>query len=204
MATKEKVNEIYELFAKRRGTPPTYNEEKHCKILIDVMMNPNKGTISAFCVEAMICDRTFHKWVAQHDLFASLYYYSKMLAREDWEQEGRRIRDADFPMGTINYSYEYWKMIGWTRFGISKHSKIKVATENVETPTDLYRAILKQASEGDYTASEFKQLMEAVNVGVNVHNIFELQKQIDELKSAVTVMEQNSNVKNPFTDKGTA
>jgi hypothetical protein len=46
--------------------------------------------------------------------------------------------------------------------------------------------------------------MEAVNVGLNVHQVFELQKQIDELKSDLSVVRENTGVQNPFTNKGIA
>ncbi len=195
------VDKIYEHFKNKKTE--NYEEEKHCKMLIEIMMDAQKGTVSAFCIKAMVCERTFQHWISRHELFRNLYYFSKMLAREQWEREGRALRDADYPMGVINYSFEYWKMMGWSRFGISKVSKLKLAIKEGATPAELYNSILLQATEGDFTASEFKQLMEAVNVGINVYQLSELQKQIDELKSGLAVMEQNTNVKNSFAAKGT-
>lgn len=49
------------------------------------------------------------------------------------------------------------------------------------------------ASNGDFTAGEIKQLMEAINVGLNAHQAFEVQKQIDELKSDLLKVEARSN-----------
>ena len=46
------INEIYAYF--KAGNDKHYNEEKHCKLLIDVMMDEDKGTLGAFCVEARI------------------------------------------------------------------------------------------------------------------------------------------------------
>lgn len=200
--TNQLADRIYNHF--KNGYEGDYREEEHCKLLIDVMMDKNKGTVGSFCIVAMICERTFYNWVTVHELFRNIYHFSKLLAREQWERDGRELRDADYPMGTINYSFEYWKMMGWSRFGISKVSKIKIAIKDDASPQELYQQILKQATEGDYTASEFKQLMEAVNIGLNVHRDCELQNQIDELKSALSVMEQNTGVQNPFTNKGTA
>ena len=48
---------------------------------------------------------------------------------------------------------------------------------------DHYRELINQAGRGDFTAGEVKQLAEAINLGMNAHQNFELQKQIDELKS---------------------
>ena len=199
---REKVEKIYQHFKNKKTW--IYEEEKYCKILIDTMLDKNKGTISAFCVEALITDRTFYYWVNQHETFRNLYFFTRMIAREIWEEEGRRIKSDSFPIGTIDYSFEYWKMIGWSRFGISKNSKIKINLTPGENPAHHYAEILKQAADGDFTSSEFKQVMEAINVGLNVHQVFELQKQIDELKSDLSIMAINKDVHNPSTNKGIA
>lgn len=193
---------IYNHFKTEKGY--VYKEEEHCKLLIKVMLDPNKGTYTSFCVEAMIAESTFYSWTSKYEIFCSLYYFCKMIAREVWEQEGRKIRDTEFQLGTINYSFEHWKLIGWSRFGVSKNARLKIKMDPSENPAQHYAAILKQAAEGDFTASEFKQLMEAVNVGLNVHQVFELQKQIDDLKSDLATVTANTNVQNPFTNKGIA
>lgn len=202
--TQLTVDGIYEHF-KRNKYNDIYDEEVHAKILIKVMLDPNQGTHNAFCINpgVMIHERTFYKWVREHEFFGDLYYFTRMIAREIWEEEGRKVRDTEYQLGTINYSFEHWKLIGWSRFGISKNSRLKINIDPNANPAQHYASILRQASEGDFTAAEFKQLMEAVNVGLNVHQVFELQKQIDELKSDLGVMTANTNVKNPFSDKGT-
>jgi hypothetical protein len=196
------VTEIYDRFKNKHYTK--YDEEAHCKLLIKTMLDKDGGTVSAFCMAALTDESTFYKWVNKHELFKNIYYFCKMLAREVWEEEGRRLRDADYPMGTVNYSFEYWKMIGWSRFGISKNSRLKLSLAIDDSPLKHYEQILRQASDGDFTASEFKQLMEAVNVGINVYQTFEMQKQIDELKSNLEVMQTNTNVKNTLANKGIA
>lgn len=194
-------DKIYQHFKERRNR--IYNEETHCKMLINVMLDPNKGTYGSFCIEAMIGDSSFFNWVNEHELFRDIYYFSKLIARELWEKEGREIRDSEYQIGTINYSFEHWKLIGWSRFGISKNARLKLNLNPNDSPAQHYAGILRMAADGDFTASEFKQLMEAVNVGINVHQVFELQKQIDELKSDLSIVTANTNVQNPFTNKGT-
>lgn len=196
------VEEVYMHF--KKGRHKKYNEEIHCKLLIKVMMQKDFGCMSAFCAKAMIDERTFWRWLRDHTIFANLYFFTKMVAKQLWYEEGRKIRDKDYQIGTINYEFEHWKLMGWTKFGISKNSRIRINVDPNDSPAKHYAAILHQASEGDFTASEFKQLMEAVNVGLNVHQVFELQKQIDELKTDMKIMTDNTNVKNPFSDKGTA
>ncbi len=200
MANKKNigVDKIYDHF--KRGQT-RYDEETHCKLLIKLMLDYETATTSAFCVEAFISEVCFHLWVKTHPLFGNLYYFCKMISRELWEDEGRKIAEMEMPMGMSNNLFEHWKMIGWSRFGFSKNARLKIGLDPEDTPAAHYAAILRQAADGDFTASEFKQLMEAVNVGINVHQVYELQKQIDELKSDLSLMEENSNVQNPFTNK---
>lgn len=184
---------IYEHFKKG---PTKYDEDKYCQLLLKIMMDKNKGTTSAFCVEAMIDEKTFWNWVRQHEIFGSLYSFCKMFSREVWEQDGRDLRDRTLPIGMIDHAFDYWKLIGWSRFGISKNSRIKLNLDPNDTPDKHYSQLLKQASEGDFTAGEIKQLMEAVNVGLNTHQVFQLQKEIDQLKSDLATMQDNSNAHN--------
>ena len=194
------VDKIFKHFKSKRNLK--YNEEEHCKLLIKVMMDKDTGCYSAFCVQAMIAECTFFVWLRDHALFCNLYYFTRMVAKQLWYEEGRQIRDKEYQIGTMNYEFEHWKLMGWAKFGISKNSRIKLNLNPEDSPAKHYAAILKQAAEGDFTASEFKQLMEAVNVGLNVHQVFELQKQIDELKSNQAIMMANTNADNPFANKG--
>lgn len=193
-------NSIFEHFKSSKRN--IYNEELHCKLLLEVMVNKNKGTMSAFCVAALISERTFYEWTKSHELFADIYSFFKLYTREIWEQEGREIRDQCVPIGTVNNAFEYWKLIGWSRFGVSKNSRIKLNLNPDDTPDKHYSQLLKQASEGDFTAAEIKQLMEAVNVGLNTHQVFELQKQIDSLKSDLVTMQTNSDGDNKGANTG--
>lgn len=194
------VDKVYGHFKNKNSQK--YKEEEHCKLLIRIMMDRDNGCYSAFCVQAMISETTFFAWVRTHPLFHNLYYFTRMVAKQLWYEEGRQIRDKEYQLGTMNHEFEHWKLMGWTKFGISKNSKIKINVDPEASPAKHYADILRQASEGDFTASEFKQLMEAVNVGLNVHQVFELQKQIDELKSNQEIMMANTNADNPFANKG--
>jgi hypothetical protein len=178
-----------------------YDEDKHCAGIITIMANPEKGTMSAFCVENLISDDRFYRWAETYPFFMECYCLAKMFARENWERMGREIKDRVSLPGTINNEFEYWKMIGWSRFGIGKTSRIRLNLDPTSKPNEQYAQLLKQAASGDFTAGEIKQLMEAVNVGLNAHQVFELQKEIDNLKADLVVMKENSNGNNTFSDK---
>lgn len=193
---------VDEIFEKIKTRPTIYDEEIHPKLILKMMLE--KCRLSAFCCEALVTETTVYNWVAKHELFATCYAMGKAFARENWEKEGERIRDRELPIGVVDYAYEHWKMMGWSRFGISKNSRIKLELDPEASPLVHYGQLLKQAADGAFTASEIKQLMEAINVGLNVHQSFELQRQIDELKSNLDIMNTNSNGNNSSTAKGIA
>ncbi len=178
-----------------------FDEQKHCAMVFNILGNPNKGTMSAFCVEAKISDTTFYKWLKASEIFQECYALAKMFAREAWEQEGRDIKDEINMPGTSNCKFEYWRMIGWSRFGVGKNSRIRLDLNPAGSPNEHYTQLLHQASQGDFTAGEIKQLMEAVNVGLSAHQVFMLQKEIDQLKSDLATMTENSNVHDPISNK---
>jgi len=196
---KEMADIIFNHFKKGETN---YDEEHHCRLLVDVMMDFNRGTYSAYCVAAMIAEATFNRWVRDHRLFGDLYYFCKMIMREQWEKSGRELRDTTYIKGEMSFAYEHWKLMGWVRFGISKNSKIRINVKPGDSALDHYTAIMRQATEGDFTAAEFKQLMEAVNVGLNVHQTFELQNQINALKSDLITMKDNAIADNSSAIKG--
>lgn len=193
-----------ELYERIKTKPTLYNEKLHCPLILKIMGDSSKGRVSAFCVEADIGETTFYDWTARHKIFAACYGLGKMMARENWEIDGNNLRNIDRPIGTIDHSFEYWRMIGWSRFGVGKNSRIRLNLSAKGTPSDHYGELLKQAGEGDFTAGEIKQLMEAINVGLNAYQVFELQKQIDELKSDLIKMNEINDVKNNYPNKGIA
>lgn len=193
-----------EVYQRLRKAHTEYNEEIHCPLILKIMADEKKGRVSAFCVEAFVDERTFYNWVNAHPLFSACYFLGKMYARENWEKEGDIIKHIVLGPGENTYRFEHWKMIGWSRFGISKNSRIRLDLKPTDNPAEHYKQLLQQASNGDFTASEIKQLMEAINVGLNAHQVFELQKQIDELKSDLTKMDNMQNAQHSLTNKGIA
>lgn len=194
-----------ELYIELKTKPRHYAEEIHCPMILEIMADKNKGTVSAFCVEANVDDNTFYRWVGKHELFGVCYRVGKMKAREHWEADGRALQKSSSPIGMISYEFEYWKMIGWARFGVSnKNSKVRLELNSEDNPSQHYSQLIKQAASGDFTAGELKQLSEVVNMGLNTEQVYVLQKQIDELKKDLETMATNKNVQNTFTNKGIA
>lgn len=191
------------IYKKLKQGKTKYNEEHHCQKIIQVMLDVKKGRVSTFCTSELICEDTFYQWVNTHELFRSCYLLGRLFARETWEDWGEVIKSNTNPPGVVDHEFEHWKMIGWSRFGVGKNSRIKLTLNPDDEPNKHYAAILKQAANGDYTASEIKQLMEAINVGLNAHQVIQLQKELDQLKSDFAIMKKNSHVQNTFPNKGT-
>lgn len=170
-----------------------YDEDRHGILLLKVFSDYSRGSISAFCCEAFISEASFWGWVRDHKVFTDVYAMAKMIARENWEEEGRQIAEIVMMPGTNSYRFEVWKMRGWSQFGIGKVNKIRLKIDPEASPNAHYHQLIKQASEGDFTAGEIKQLMEAINVGLNAHQVVKLQEEIDRLSADLAVMKENSN-----------
>lgn len=170
-----------------KSNSTAYEEEKHCPMIIKVMSE--QGTESAFCVIAEIADTTFYAWKKKYPIFNECYRIGCMLARENWEEEGRRGKDS------IDFNIDYWKTIGVSRFGVGKNNRIRVELNEESSPYEQYQQLIRQASYGDFNSAEIKQLMESINVGVRVYESFKLQQEVDTMKEDLIKMNQH-NVKN--------
>jgi len=200
--TLDDAKTIYETL---RDKPTKLNEEIHCPMIINIMADPERGRYSAFCTAVKISEDTFYNWIKRSPMFAMCYSLGKMHARENWEYEGMELRNyVPEPGEGMGCRFEHWRMMGWSRFGVGKNSRIRLDLDPEATPDKHYAQLLDQAGRGDYTAGEIKQLMEAINVGLNTHQVIALQKQVDELKSDLLKMSDNRNVQNSFTDTGIA
>ena len=187
-----------EIYKTLKGKLTKYDESVHCPLILRIMNDYRRGTIAHFCAEAKIGETKFYSWVREYPVFADCYSHGKSLARVNWESEGVALKSLDYK--ELGCAYEYWRMIGWSRFGVGKNSRIRLHLDPNKNPAEHYAMLLQQASEGDFTAGEIKQLMEAINVGLNAYQVFELQKQVDDLKSDLEKMESNKNVKNLHTN----
>lgn len=183
---------------------PKYEEEVHCPKLLNIMGDPEKGTLEYFCVSAYISKPTFYKWCKEHPFFLEVYGIGRMFAQQNWEDEGRELRFHQSLPGTQDCRFELWRSQGWARFGIGKNSRIRLDIDPEGTPIDHYKQLITQAANGEFTAGEFKQLIEAINVGLSAHQVFTMQKEMDEIRSDLKTMGENSNVQNSFTNKGIA
>lgn len=183
MATKKKIMASPEAkIYKKIKAGIKYNEAAHCELLIKVITDPDRGTMTAFCKEAMIGDTTFYRWLNQYETFYECYRYAIMSAKFEWEQEAVLNRDND------EFNLKAWSAIGNSRFSTSGKPKVILNVNEQDNPYQQYQSLIKQAARGDYTSDELKQVMECLNSGTRVYEVFKVQKEIDELKSDVKEM----------------
>lgn len=163
-----------------------YEEKKHCAMVIDVLGNPEKATMASFCIEAGISDKTFYKWINKYDIFHECYRYACMLSQQQWDNTGKNgMYDEDF-------NIEVWKVQGAARYGVGKTNRVRVHIDADTSPFEQYKQLMAQASNGDFSSSELKQLMESINIGCRAYEQFELQKEIDVMKTDLKKMSQNN------------
>jgi len=188
-----KVNSS-ELYKAQKSGGVKYNEAKHCKMIIECLNA--SGTMSAFCVTAGIGDRQFYKWMHNHETFMDCYRIACMIARENWEREGEAGK------GDETFDLELWRTQGAARYGVGKTNRVRVHIDADSTPYSQYKQLMMQASMGDFTASELKQLMESINIGIRAYESFELQREVDAMKKDLSKM-SGENVNNIVSIKKT-
>jgi len=170
-----------QIYQKLKIGETKYKEEEHCPLLLEIL--PIKWRIGAFCIEALIDEATFYRWVNTHPLFKLCYGIGQLLAHEAWEKE-----EVDNE-GNDDWDRKTWLSRGSRYFARDK-AKIKLEVDAMATPWEQYQQILKQAEKGDFNASEIKQLMESVNVGTRVYETFKLQVELDKMKEDFNEMSQ--------------
>ena len=156
-----------------------YKEEIHCPMILTVMNE--EGTMTAFCKKAFISDRLFYKWTSANQLFRECYEYGKVLSKCNWEEEGENNKGEEF------FNFDYWRLTGAQRYGIGKN-RVRMGIDPKSTPYEQYQQLVEMANAEEFNASEIKQLMESINVGIRAYESFELQDQLNKVKEDVTRM----------------
>lgn len=191
LSPKNVYNKIRNRFEK--GHSP-YKEEIHCPLIFKVMQE--SGRVTDFCKEALVSDTTFYNWCNRYPIFNECYRLGKMIAQRTWEEDGERGRfDPDF-------NIQVWKTEGMHYFNIGQTNKIRLNIDIEQNPLEQFKQIMKQAATGEFTSSEIKQVMESMNFGVRAYEVFEMQKQIDEMKDDLVKMEKHENEQNIIPIEG--
>jgi len=177
------MNEIEsrELYQEIKQRKKIYVEELHCPMVIEHVVRT--GRVTTFLVAARISENLFWKWCRLYsETFYECYRIAKAMAQEAWEVDyEENSRNDDFDLAD-------WKRRG--QYFFKDQSKIILGIKKDSEPYDHYKQIMEQATDGDFNASEIKQLMEAVNVGTRVFEAFKLQQEVDKMKQDLSEMSQ--------------
>ena len=161
----------------KKKSSSKYSEEIHCPMILRVMNT--SGTMAAFCKEALISEGLFYTWLKARPLFNECYQLGKMVSKANWEKEGEEGASEEY------FNWDYWRIIGACRYGIGQSRRVRMAVDATLNPYEQYQQLVKQANEGELTASELKQFMEAINIGIRAFEAFKLQAEMDEMKGVV-------------------
>lgn len=160
-----------------------YNADVHCPMILEVMND--EGTAVAFMRKAMISETLFYKWIKKHKVFAMCYAYGKIISRDNWEREGEEGKNEEF------FNFDLWRLKGSMRYGVGKN-RVRMGIDAKANPYTQYQQLVEMANSEEFSASEIKQLMESINVGIRAYESFQLQEEIDGLKDEVHTMKVNN------------
>lgn len=171
-----------------------YDEEKHCLMVLDII--GNGGSIAEFCTKALISETQYYRWRRNFEEFEACSRIANQFAQMLWERTGEE--NADNP----DFNWRYWEGIGNSRFNHNKQSRIRLHVDSDADPHVQYQQLIQQAAEGDLTASEVKQLMESINIGIRAFESFKLQQEVDKMREDLNQMNLD-NADNSSTVKNT-
>ena len=160
-----------------------YDETIHCPLVLQLV--GMHGRISEFCMDALISDSTFWNWTRKYPLFQECFRIAKMFALEKWEKEGENGRYNP------EFNTSIWTTQGNHWFGLGKTARIRLDIDDGINPWEQYQQIMKQATMGEFTSAELKQIMESINIGLRSHEAIKMQEEMDKMKQDLKLMNQN-------------
>lgn len=176
------AKKIYQRIKRKENT--TYNEEAHCVGILEVM-NSKLPFLSEFCRENDIDRATANNWINKKKMFAACYSVGLEYAHSNWVREGDEMKDNE------EFNSGYWRHKGKVLFQIGENRRLKLRVNKDDTPYQQYKTIMESAAEGEFTATELKQVMESVMVGARAFESDELAKRIDEIELDVEKGQQH-------------
>jgi len=177
------AKEIYQKVKKK--TYSKYNEEAHCLSLLEVFGSKYPFQ-SEFCRINHISSDTFRYWCKKHKNFRECHKIGLEIAHSNWVHEGEDCKDIE------EFNYGFWKHKGKVLFQIGENRRLRLNVKKEDTPYQQYKSIMASASEGEFTATELKQIMESVMVGARAYESDELAKRIGEMEEDIEKGRQHS------------
>ena len=167
------------LYLQIKGGGTKYEEAVHCPMILTVMNE--EGTMTAFCKKAGISKAAFYRWIGKYKPFRECYDMGMVFSRDNWEREGELGKNEEF------FNFDHWRLTGAMRYGVGKN-RVRMGINPKSDPYKQYQELVALANTEEFNASEIKQLMESINVGIRAFETFKMQEQLDIIKDDVARM----------------
>ncbi len=145
--------------AKKRltvGQPTKYDPKEHIPLLVDVF-GRGEG-VASFCAQAIICQKTFFKWLDAHEPFDNAYRITLSIGQRYWESPGV----------INNINPKAWHTIMRNRF---HYDKVRVKDLNVDgAAIDHMKVILKGIKNGDLDINDANKLAQLAITQVQIED----------------------------------
>jgi hypothetical protein len=174
---------IYKRISKR---DVKFIEEIHCPLIIDKMVK-EYCRLSSFLCAAEIGPTVFSRWLSRHELFNQCFEVGCAISEEQWEKEYPEKQDFD-EIEEYKHAVKEWNRNGRAIIARRESTKIYLDVDASANPWQQYQQIIEQAKTGAFNASEIKQVMESLNAGTRVFEVFKLQQEVDKMKVDLIVM----------------
>ena len=161
-------------------------EEKHCPMIIDCMVL-NYCRKSSFLVKAQIGETQFGRWLSRHSIFNECFEIGCAISEDAWEKEYPIKQDFD-DIEEYKHEIKEWNRNGRAIIARRESTKLYLDIDADATPWQQYQQILEQSRTGAFNASEMKQVMESLNAGTRVFEVFKLQQEVDKMKVDLIAM----------------
>jgi hypothetical protein len=168
-----------QIYLQIKGGGTKYVEEIHCPMILTVMNE--EGTMTAFCKKAGISKAAFYRWIGKYKHFRECYDMGMVFSRDNWEQEGETGKNEEF------FNFDHWRLTGAMRYGVGKN-RVRMGINPKSDPYKQYQELVALANTEEFNASEVKQLMESINVGIRAFETFKMQEQLDIIKDDLARM----------------
>ena len=175
------------------GQPTKYNRDKHIKLLYDVFSQAEG--VMAFCSAALICKKTFYRWLEAHKEFREAYDIVINIAGSHWEM---------LPVIQPKINHHSWAMVMRNRFGYGK-SNFKFDKDR--TPLSIVDSVLDGLEEGELTPHEALQIANLaltkanIKANENVDNISQVKETRESLLSKIDMIQKVIDSKKQHKDE---
>lgn len=183
------------VYKKTKKNVTKYKEKECCISALEHFSN--QGTIASFCEKHLISDQTYRHWLNKHEIFRECVHIGRACAKAAWEREGENNKT------NAEFNYDYWRFVGQIHYRVGNNPSVALNIDPHANPYEQYKQLIAQANEGDFTSSEFKQLMESINIGIRSYETFVLEEEVLRMKYAIDKMERHNDVEGVTTFKPT-